>query len=171
VTPDVPEEILFRGHPSWRSMLGFHLKGLAAAIGLGVVAGLISALVGGRVGSLWVVAAVLVVFVIVLAKGVVRCRRTTYALTTRRLAIEIGLLSRDVHEARLEQIQNVATRQSAFERLLGIGTVAFDTAGGAGYEFCFRGVAEPRQIVRALDAALHERPVFDRRAQARGLAQ
>ena len=43
-----------------------------------------------------------------------------------------------------------------FERMLGVGTVDFDTAGSAEFDFAFRGVGDPRQIVRTVDRALHE---------------
>jgi hypothetical protein len=35
-----------------------------------------------------------------------------------------------------------------------VGTVDFDTAGGAGYDFTFHGVANPGEIVRTVDRAL-----------------
>ena len=37
-----------------------------------------------------------------------------------------------------------------------MGTVDFDTAGGAAYDFKFRGVDDPHEIVRTVDRALHE---------------
>ena len=104
-----------------------------------------------------------VVFVAAAATGQLRRIATTYSITDRRLTIETGLLSRDLHQTRLERIQNVNARQSMFERALGIGTVDFDTAGEARFDFAFIGVGEPRRIVRTVDGALHalrgERPV------------
>jgi uncharacterized membrane protein YdbT with pleckstrin-like domain len=99
---------------------------------------------------------VLVAFVVILATGLVRRLRTTYTITNRRLTIDTGLLSRDLHETRLERVQNVNSRQSVLERMLRVGTVDFDTAAGAEFDFAFRGVGNPRQIVRTVDRALHE---------------
>ena len=73
---------------------------------------------------------------------------------TRRLVIERGFLGRDVQETRLERVQNVTSRQTLGERLLRVGTLHFDTAAGAGYDFSFRGVARPRELVQTVDAAL-----------------
>jgi uncharacterized membrane protein YdbT with pleckstrin-like domain len=151
------EEVLFHGHPSWRSMPGFHLKGLLGAVLIGAIAGLISALVDGHVQVTWVIAAVLVVFVVGVVIGVVRRLQTTYTVTTERLTIERGLMTRELHETRLERVQNVNLRQSLLARTLGVGTVDFDTAGGASYDFSFSGVAEPRRLVRTVDRALRER--------------
>jgi uncharacterized membrane protein YdbT with pleckstrin-like domain len=63
-------------------------------------------------------------------------------------------MARDLRQTRLERIQNVNARQSMLERLLRVGTVDFDTAGGADYDFTFHGVANPGEIVRTVDRAL-----------------
>jgi uncharacterized membrane protein YdbT with pleckstrin-like domain len=86
----------------------------------------------------------------------IRRKATRYTITSQRLTIRLGLLSRELHETRLERVQNVSTNQSLLDRLLGIGTVDFDTAGGAGFDFAFRGVANPESIVRTVDRALRE---------------
>jgi len=139
-------------------MLGFYLKGLLLAVLAGVAAGVVTALIGGKLRVGWVVIAVLAVFVAVLSRGVVRRNRTTYTITDRRLTVNAGLLSRDLHQTRLERVQNVNSRQSILERILRVGTVEFDTAGGSEFDFSFRGVSNPREIVRTVDRALHDLP-------------
>jgi uncharacterized membrane protein YdbT with pleckstrin-like domain len=156
VDPEPGEDVFFHGHPSWRSMLAFYLRGLLVAVLAGVIAGLVTRITGRRVEDGWVGVAVAVVFVVVLVWGFVRRLATTYTITNRRLTIDVGLLSREMHETRLERVQNVNSRQHLLERMLGVGTVDFDTAGGASYDFKFRGVNNPRQIVRTVDRALHE---------------
>jgi uncharacterized membrane protein YdbT with pleckstrin-like domain len=138
-------------------MLSFHARALAAAIAAGVIAGLATAAASGAVAAGWVAVAVVAVFAGALARGAVRRRRITYTVTDRRLRIEVGLVARDVRETRLEQIQNVSSSQTLLERLLDVGTVAFDTAGGVGFDFRFAGVAQPRRIARTVDDALHQR--------------
>lgn len=135
-------------------MLAFYVRGLLAAIVVGVIAGLVTRVANGSVGVVWVAVAVLVVFVVVLAWGLIRRIATTYTITNRRLTIRSGLLARELHETRLERVQNVNSRQRLLERMLGIGTVDFDTAGGAAYDFSFRGVEDPTAIVRTVNAAL-----------------
>jgi uncharacterized membrane protein YdbT with pleckstrin-like domain len=156
VDPEPGEEVFFHGHPSWRSMLAFYVRGLLTAIVAGVIAGVVTRLSGGAVQAGWVGAAVLVIFLIVLLWGLIRRITTTYTITNRRLTIRSGLLSREMHETRLERVQNVNSRQRLLERLLRVGTVDFDTAGGAAYDFRFRGVDDPARIVRTVDKALHE---------------
>ncbi|MBV9605209.1 MAG: PH domain-containing protein [Solirubrobacterales bacterium] len=156
MAPEPGEQVFFHGHPSWRSMLAFYLRGLIVAILAGVIAGLVTRLAGKAVDVLWVALAVLVVFLVVLARGLIRRIATTYTITNRRLTIRSGLLSRELHECRLERVQNVSSRQRLLERLLGVGTVDFDTAAGAAYDFSFRGVDDPGGIVRTVDAALQD---------------
>jgi uncharacterized membrane protein YdbT with pleckstrin-like domain len=156
VDPEPGEEIFFHGHPSWRSMAPLYLKGLIASLLAGVVAGLVSRIVDGHVQVGWVIAAVLVVFAVLVAIGQIRRLQTTYSITNQRLTIETGLFSRDLHQTRLERIQNVNSRMSLFERILQVGTVDFDTAAEAEFDFSFRGVGDPRGIVRTVDRALHE---------------
>jgi uncharacterized membrane protein YdbT with pleckstrin-like domain len=154
--PDPAEEIFFHGHPSWRSLALFYVKGLAVALVAGVVAGIVTRIAGHHVQVGWVIAAVVVVFGVIVAVGQIRRLQTTYSITDQRLTIQTGILSRDVHQTRLERIQNVNSRQTLFERLLRIGTVDFDTAGESQFDFSFRGVSEPRGIVKTVDRALHE---------------
>jgi uncharacterized membrane protein YdbT with pleckstrin-like domain len=155
VDPEPGEEIFFHGHPSWRSLALFYAKGLAAALLAGVIAGVVTRITAHRVQVGWVIVAVVVVFLVLALIGQVRRIQTTYSITNQRLTIQTGILSRDVHQTRLERIQNVSSRQSMFERLLLIGTVEFDTAGETQFDFAFRGVGDPRGIVRTVDRALH----------------
>ena len=95
LSPLVPardEQIFFHGHPSWRSMVAFHLKGLFAAVLAGVAAGLVSASASGAVQSVWVIAAVFAVFVAVLGVGLIERVRVTYTITSRRLTIGRSLM-------------------------------------------------------------------------------
>ncbi len=154
--PPAGESVFFHGHPSWRSILSFYVKGLLLMIGAGVIAGVVTRLAGKSVDVTWVVVAVLVVFIAVLIIGLVKRIATTYTITDKRLTIHTGLLSREMHETRLERVQNVNTSQSLLERMLRVGTVDFDTAAESSYDFKFSGVSDPRGIVRVVDQAIHE---------------
>ena len=149
--PEPGEEIFFHGHPSWRSLALFYAKGLLAALLAGVIVGLVTRISAKHVQVGWVILAVVVVFLILAIIGQIRRIQTTYSITNQRLTIQTGILSRDVHQTRLERIQNVNSSQSLFERLLRIGTVEFDTAGEQQFDFAFRGVGNPAGIVRTVD--------------------
>jgi uncharacterized membrane protein YdbT with pleckstrin-like domain len=155
VDPQPGEEIFFHGHPSWRSLGLFYAKGLIAALVAGIIAGVVTRIASHHVQVGWVIVAVVVVFLVLLVVGQLRRIGTTYSITNQRLTIQRGILSRDVHQTRLERIQNVNSSQSLFERMLRIGTIEFDTAGETQFDFAFRGVGDPGGIVRTVDRALH----------------
>jgi uncharacterized membrane protein YdbT with pleckstrin-like domain len=154
--PEPGEAVFFHGHPSWRSMIAFYLRGLVIAVLAGVIAGFVTEIAAGHLQLGWVIAAVLAWSVVVVVMGLLRRLRTTYTVTNQRLTIEVGLLSRALHHTRLARVQNVSSSQTLLQRLLRVGTVDFDTAGEAGFDFSFRGVANPREIVRTVDRALRE---------------
>ena len=141
------EQIIFQGHPSWRAILGFYLKGLVIAIVLGIIAKIVLS-----TASVFVV--VLVVLALTLLVGFLKRWATTYTITTRRLNIKRGIVSREIQETRLERVQNVNTSQSVYQRLMQIGDVDFDTAASGGdYDFIFYGVADPQDVVHRVDQA------------------
>jgi uncharacterized membrane protein YdbT with pleckstrin-like domain len=140
------ERILFEGHPSWRAILGFYLKGLLIAVILGVIGKLAS----GN-GTAFLV--ILVVLAITILVGFVKRVATTYTITDRRLNIKRGIVSKEVQETRLERVQNVNYRQSVYQRLMQIGDVDFDTAASDDYNFVFVGVANPGEVVHKVDQA------------------
>ncbi len=140
------EQVIFQGHPSWRAILGFYLKGVVVAVVLGVIAKLIDG-----DGTAFLV--ILIVLALTVVIGFVKRVATTYTITDRRLNIKRGLISREIQETRLERVQNVNTRQTAFQRMLGVGDVDFDTAAGDDYNFIFNGVNDPSDVVHSVDQA------------------
>ncbi len=155
VDPEPGEVIYFHGHPSWLSLAALLIKGVFVCVVAGAIAGIVSAITSGRVQIGWIVVVVVVVFIVLILVAQVRRMQTTYSITNRRLTIESGLLSRELHQTRLERVQNVNATQSLAERIVRIGTVDFDTAGESEFDFSFHGVRDPRGIVRTVDRALH----------------
>jgi uncharacterized membrane protein YdbT with pleckstrin-like domain len=141
------EKVIFKGHPSWRAILGFYLKGILVAAVAGVIAKLISD------SSATVFGVVLAVIAITVLIGFIKRVATTYTITDRRLNIKRGIISREIQETRLERVQNVNYQQSVYQRMMQIGDVDFDTAGSDDYNFVFAGVAEPEDVVHRVDQA------------------
>jgi uncharacterized membrane protein YdbT with pleckstrin-like domain len=140
------ETTLFEGHPSWRSIIAFYIKGLLIGAVIAVVAGLVtSGGIGAGVGAL--------ALVILLVAGYIKRIFTTYVITDRRLYIKRGIIARREQQTQLDRVQNVNTSQSVIQRLLQVGTVDFDTAAGDDYDFSFVGVADPQEVVQAVHRA------------------
>jgi len=141
------ERVIFEGHPSWRAILGFYLKGILIA----AIVGAIAKLLGADGGAVFLIVLAIVAFTVLI--GFVKRVATTYTITDRRLNIKRGIVSREIQETRLERVQNVNYRQSVFQRIMQIGDVDFDTAASDDYNFIFAGVADPDEVVERVDQA------------------
>jgi uncharacterized membrane protein YdbT with pleckstrin-like domain len=149
------EQVMFQGHPSWRSILAFYLKGLLVVLVIAFLVGLISNIANGNTDTGLVVIVAVVGVAAVIVAGFIKRITIHYTITTRRLHIKRGIIARDIQETRLERVQNVNYNQSPLERLLHVGDVDFDTAAGDDYNFIFVGVADPADVVEKVDRATH----------------
>jgi uncharacterized membrane protein YdbT with pleckstrin-like domain len=140
------ERVIYQGHPSWRAILGFYLKGILVAAVVGIIAKLVQDTGTG-------VAIFAAIVAITILAGFVKRIATVYTITDRRLNIKIGIISRKVQETRLERVQNVNYQQGVYERIMQIGDVDFDTAGTDDSNFTFAGVAQPEQVVQQVEQA------------------
>ena len=145
------ERVIYQGHPSWRAILGFYIKGLLVAAAAAVLAGLINEGVGLGVVTFAVIAAIVVL------AGFIKRVATVYTITDRRLNIKVGIISRKVQETRLQRVQNVNFNQGVYERVMQIGDVEFTTAGTDESNFVFAGVAQPEAVVQQVE---HATPVL-----------
>jgi uncharacterized membrane protein YdbT with pleckstrin-like domain len=146
------ETELYAGRPSWRALMSFYVGGIGLAVLVLVILGLL-------VGE-WALAAAIAAALVVLTLLIGWFRRvsTKYLITSQRLRISRGIVRRHVQETRLERVQNVNYQQGVLDRVLGVGTVDFDTAGTDDAEFRFDWVNGPEKVVRAVDDAIHEAP-------------
>jgi uncharacterized membrane protein YdbT with pleckstrin-like domain len=147
------EQVIFQGHPSWRAILGFYLKGILITAIVAAIVAAVSALFGDEVDKALVTLIAVAGVAITILVGFIKRVSTTYTITNRRLNIKRGIVSREVQETRLERVQNVNYDQSVFQRAMQIGDVDFDTAAGDDYNFVFAGVAQPEVVVEQVDAA------------------
>jgi uncharacterized membrane protein YdbT with pleckstrin-like domain len=143
------EQVVFEGHPSWRALLSFYIGGVAAALAVAVVVGLLAGFLAFLIAGVVLVGCVLVF-------GLVKRTATIYLVSNQRLYIRRGLLAKRVQQTRIDRVQNVNTEQSFRERALRVGTVDFDTAGTDDSEFRFVGIADPGQVLDAVDRAQRE---------------
>jgi uncharacterized membrane protein YdbT with pleckstrin-like domain len=146
------ETELYAGRPSWRALMSFYVGGIGLAVLVLVILGLLA----GEWALAAAIAAALAVLTLLI--GWFRRVSTKYLITTERLRISRGIVRRHVQETRLERVQNVNYQQGVLDRVLGVGTVDFDTAGTDDAEFRFDWVNGPEKVVRAVDDAIHEAP-------------
>ena len=144
------ESVIFQGRPSWRSILGFYFLGLLAAAAAGVIGALAASVgVGVAIGA--------GVFLLVVIAGFLKRFFTKYTITTRRLRVQRGVLTRHIQETRIDRLQDHSIRQTLPERVLRVGTIDFDTSGEEHADmFRFEGVASPESIILEIDKVIRQ---------------
>jgi uncharacterized membrane protein YdbT with pleckstrin-like domain len=142
------EKVLWRGRPTWRAYIGFFLKYGIIALLPGVVVEVLKDTAwdsAPRVGA-WGVTVVLLVLVAI--AGSIKKLETLYMVTSERIYIRTGILSRHDHSTTHARVQNVNSTQGILDRMLGTGDVDFDTAGSDDFDFRFYAVRHPEQLVK-----------------------
>ena len=140
------EKVIYQGHPSWRAILGFYLKGALVGAAAGVIAALIKSVGLGVVTFVIVLAVTIVV-------GFIKRVATVYTITDRRLNIKVGIIARKVQETRLQRVQNVNYNQGVYERAMQIGDVEFTTAGTDESNFVFAGRRATGKVIQNVERA------------------
>jgi uncharacterized membrane protein YdbT with pleckstrin-like domain len=144
------ESVIFSERPSWRSILGFYVLGLIVAVAAGAI-GWFAA--GHPLG----IAIGVGVFLIALVAGFLKRFFTRYTITTRRLRVQRGVLTRQIQETRLDRLQDHSIRQTLLERILKVGTIDFDTSGEEHSDmFRFEGVARPEAVILDIDRVVRQ---------------
>jgi uncharacterized membrane protein YdbT with pleckstrin-like domain len=126
-----------------------HWSVIAAPVAGGVVVMLVgiialalipSAIAGIRLGGVKVAIAVALIVVALLWILVhyLRWHLLTYLLTTRRIIVEGGVISRYEESIALDRIQNTVLRRPLTDRLLGAGEIEIESAGRHGVEVMHR---------------------------------
>jgi putative membrane protein len=131
------ETIIKKIHPHPASFLGFYFLGI-----ISIFVGLVASpyfILGG-------------VFVFVLSE-IVRRAETFYVLKSG-VERKYHLLSTSKKFVEYEKIQNIEVHQSILHRMLGIGSVHMDSAGGDTIEVNFHGVKDPYGIEKLIRAEM-----------------
>lgn len=79
-----------------------------------------------------------------------------YIFTDKRIIIKKGWLSTKTVSARHSRITDVKVNQSLIERILGVGTISINTAGGEGYEIALSHVSKPYELKKILHVLKEE---------------
>jgi uncharacterized membrane protein YdbT with pleckstrin-like domain len=142
------ETVLWRGRPTWRAYIGYFLKYGALALAVGVIVEILkdTAWDDAPRGYAWGITVVLLLLVLLV--GWIRKLQTLYTVTSERIHIRTGILSRQDHSTTHARVQNVNSRQGILDRVLGTGDVDFDTAGSDDFEFRFYAVRHPASLVK-----------------------
>ncbi len=81
-----------------------------------------------------------------------------FAITSKRVIVKIGLISRQTLELNLQRVESVSVDQSILGRLLGYGTITIIGTGGTREPF--HRIANPLEFRKAVEEQLSLLPVY-----------
>jgi uncharacterized membrane protein YdbT with pleckstrin-like domain len=127
-----PEEVIWEGRPTWRAWAGTWILGWV----------LLPVLVGAfLLGSVWIQ---------------IRSRR--WKLTSRRIEIESGFLSRRVDTLELWRVRDVEFRQTLMDRMTGVASISITAHDEGSPVLDVRGLPGGREIYdRLMNAVMQAR--------------
>ena len=129
------ERVVVHKHPHWK-MLVLPVLAFLLIVGLGCY---VAALIAGRSWQLYgwiglaVVGGIAVLWLTVVP--LLRWRTTHFVLTTRRVLVREGVLSRSGIDIATNRINTVQSRSSVIDRILGSGTLIIESASDEPQEF------------------------------------
>lgn len=127
------ERLVLRLHPHGRTMLGpAAILALILAVAITVILILPASASHLALIRLAVGVGALLAALVWFGVPFLRWRMTTYELTSRRLSLREGVITRSGHDVPLTRISDVAFTQGPFERLLGCGKLIVESAGEHG---------------------------------------
>ena len=126
------EHLVLRLRPHWKTLIRpLAVAVLVIAITL-VAEVLIPSGSAGNIGRLAIAVVAILVLMIWLMVPVLRWRTTTYELTTRRLKVRSGIVTRRGRDIPLARINDVSFSKGLLDRLLGSGRLVVESAGEHG---------------------------------------
>ena len=126
------EQLVLRLHPHWKVLVR---PVLLAVIVIAAALVLVAVIPSGKAAAaerLAVAAVAILALMLWLAVPVLRWRTTTYELTTRRLRVRDGIVTRHGRDIPLARINDVSFEQGPLDRLLGCGRLVVESAGEHG---------------------------------------
>jgi membrane protein YdbS with pleckstrin-like domain len=135
---NVDEEIVFDRHPHWSFMLGSIVM-----VFLGVLTFLVIAVISWRFS--WVGLIVIALMLLGSVGRFLRWKTTEFVLTSSRIVVRQGILSKHGLEIPLDRVMNISYNQTIWERILGTGDLVVESAGEDGRQL-FTDVAKPAHV-------------------------
>jgi uncharacterized membrane protein YdbT with pleckstrin-like domain len=126
------ERLVLRFHPHWKTVLR-PLLILAATVAAVLVVLIVLPAGSYALGARLAIGALaLLIIVIFTAVPLLRWRTTSYELTTRRLRLRAGIITRRGRDFPLMRISDVSFAQGLLDRMLGCGRLIVESPGEHG---------------------------------------
>jgi uncharacterized membrane protein YdbT with pleckstrin-like domain len=98
-----------------------------------------------QTASLWVTAAVALAWAVWLGARLISWQTTHFVVTSDRLVFRSGILAKHTRDIPLEKVNDLASSQSFFERMIGAGDLLIESAGERGQE-TFSDIPHPNAV-------------------------
>ena len=169
-----PEETLWKGTPSPKVLIGRVIGLVVIVILIPLAAHWLAAHTNAidqqetivKVGW-WLTGVVFLIQLVRLIVALMRIRSTLYTITTQRILIENGILSKSVNEIDLRTIDDTQFYQSFTARMLGIGNVTLISSDKEEPVLVLHSVPDPRNLretIRSNAYRMSQRQLFTRQA-------
>ena len=150
---DEGEQIILAIKPSLWFIMFYSLRWVVPIVLVMLLAWYFRVAIGGfRIVLQSGVAACVAVFLI----GFLQWMSRLYVLTNKRVMRIRGVLTVSVFEAPLVKIQNTFISLLLYERIFGLGSIHFTTAGTYGIEASWRSINSPLEVHEIIRQALHK---------------
>ncbi len=151
---DGGEIVLFAIKPSLWFILFASARWLTCLVAVILLAPWLAKAMGGLDSALVVKAAIVMAMARV-GFAVMEWASRLYVLTNRRVMRVRGIFNINLFECSLLRIENTYVTLAWYERLFGLGTISFATAGTGPYEVSWANVAHPLEVHEQVRAAIH----------------
>ena len=127
-----PERSVLVLHPHWKVLVGPAMLGVLVVAAAIAVAVAIPSGADARTGRLVDLVVAVVLLLIVVVRPLLRWKTTTYELTSGRLRVREGILTRRGRDIPLTRISDVSFTRSLLDRLVGAGRLVVESPGEHG---------------------------------------
>lgn len=145
------EEVIQEFRPHWTRILKEILLSVAVAVVLVLVATVFDFDYEGVV-----LAAIGVIWFLLVVRGLLAWWLTQHVVTTERLIFRAGILSKEGKEIPLEVINDVSFNQTMWERLVRSGDLLIESAGEMGQSH-YRDIPDPEKVQKGIYEAREAR--------------
>jgi uncharacterized membrane protein YdbT with pleckstrin-like domain len=126
------EQEVLRLHPHWKTLIRPLLVAIVVVAVALVIVAVIPSGKAAAVERLAVAVVAILALMLWLAVPLLRWRTTIYELTTRRLRVRQGIVTRHGRDIPLARINDVSFEKGLLDRLLGSGRLVVESAGEHG---------------------------------------
>jgi uncharacterized membrane protein YdbT with pleckstrin-like domain len=126
------EQEVLRLHPHWKTLIRPLLVAIVVVAAALVIVAVIPSGKAAAAERLAVAVVAILALMLWLAVPLLRWRTTVYELTTRRLRVREGIVTRHGRDIPLARINDVSFEKGLLDRLLGSGRLVVESAGEHG---------------------------------------